>query len=59
MIHFLYLTAFALFISVIFGVVYNGTTRERIIYGAKTFGQFMVISFALAWLLYFIPWGAN
>lgn len=59
MIHFIYLTAFALFISVVFGAVHAGTTRERIVYGAKTFAQFMVISFVLGWLLYFIPWGTN
>jgi hypothetical protein len=59
MIHFIYLTAFALFISVAFGAFHNGTTRERIIYGLKSFGEFMVISFVLAWILYFIPWGVN
>jgi hypothetical protein len=59
MIHFIYLTAFAFFISVAFGAFHTGTTRDRLIYAAKSFGEFMVISFVLAWLLYFIPWGAN
>jgi len=56
MIHFIYLTAFAFFISISFGVFAIGTNRERILYAAKSFAQFMIISFVLAWILYFIPW---
>jgi hypothetical protein len=59
MIHFIYLTAFALFISIIFGVIAEGTRRERMLYAAKSFAQFMLISFVLAWILYFVPWGVN
>lgn len=55
MIHFVYLTLFAFFISVAFGVYANGTSKERIIYAAKSFVQFMVISLVLGWILYFIP----
>ena len=55
MIHFFYLTAFAVAISVAFGVFANGTSRERIIYAAKSFVQFMVVSLVLGWILYFIP----
>lgn len=56
MIHFIYLIAFALFVSIAFGALSSGTSRQRIIYGAKTFAQFVVISLVLAWILYFIPW---
>ena len=56
MIHFLYLVGFALFVSVAFGVFAKGTNSQRIIYGAKTFAQFIVVSLVLAWFLYFIPW---
>ena len=56
MIHFLYLLGFAVFVSVAFGVFANGTTRERILYGLKTFAQFVIISLVLAWILYFVPW---
>jgi hypothetical protein len=56
MIHFLYLVGFALFVSVAFAVFSNGTTRDRVIYGAKSFAQFVVVSLVLAWILYFIPW---
>jgi hypothetical protein len=55
MIHFLYLIGFAFFVSVAFGAFANGTSRERLIYGAKTFLQFVIISLVLAWILYFIP----
>jgi hypothetical protein len=54
-IHFAYLTAFALFISIAFGVFANGTTRDRILYAAKSFAQFMIVSLVLGWILYFIP----
>jgi hypothetical protein len=56
MIHFIYLIGFALFVSVIFGAVSSGTSRQRLLYGAKTFAEFVVVSLVLAWLLYFIPW---
>ena len=56
MIHFLYLVGFAFFVSITFGALARGTNRERIIYGAKTFAQFIVVSLILAWVLYFIPW---
>jgi len=56
MIHFAFLFAFALLVSVAFGVFASGTSRERIIYGAKIFAQFVVISLVLAWIFYFIPW---
>ena len=55
MIHFIYLTAFALFISVAFGTFAQGTTKERVLYGLKSFAQFMIISLVLGWILYFIP----
>ncbi len=56
MIHFIYLVGFAFFVSVAFGVFSKGTNRERIIYGAKSFAQFIIVSLVLAWILYFIPW---
>lgn len=55
MIHFLYLTGFAFFVSICFGVFSHGTERERVWYGAKTFLQFVGISLVIAWILYFIP----
>lgn len=55
MIHFLYLLGFSVFVALAFAVFSTGDLKERIIYGLKVFAQFMLISLALAWLLYFIP----
>lgn len=55
MTHFLYLVGFALFVSVVFGAMHVGSAKERVWYGAKTFLQFVGISLAIAWVLYFIP----
>lgn len=55
MIHFFYLVGFAFFVSIVFGAIAEGTPRKRILYGAKTFLQFVGISLLIAWVLYFIP----
>lgn len=56
MIHFFYLIGFAFFTAIIFGAVSVGDTKSKIIYGLKTFAQFVIISLILAWIFYFIPW---
>jgi hypothetical protein len=56
MIHFLFLVGFVFFVSVAFGVFASGSEREKAIYGAKVFAQFIIISLVLAWIFYFIPW---
>ena len=56
MIHFLYLIGFAAIVSVAFGAFTKGELRAKVIYGVKLFFQFVLISLALAWLFYFIPW---
>lgn len=56
MINFLYLIGFAFFVSVAFSVFENGEMKEKIFYGLKLFGQFILISMVLAWILYFLPW---
>lgn len=56
MIHFLYLIGFAFFVSVVFGAFADGSSKERIIYGLKIFGQFLIASLVIGWILYFIPW---
>ncbi|HKP70566.1 MAG TPA: hypothetical protein VJV05_14865 [Pyrinomonadaceae bacterium] len=56
MIHFLYLVGFAFFVAILFGCFYEGNTRQRVLYGLKTFLQFVGISLVIAWILYFIPW---
>lgn len=56
MIHFSYLIGFGILVSVAFAIFLDGSTRERVIYGLKTFAQFVLISLAMAWVFYFIPW---
>ena len=56
MTHFLYLVAFGFFVSVVFGVFLDGTKKEKLKYGGKTFAEFIGISLIAAWILYFIPW---
>jgi len=56
MIHFLYLLGFGALIAVVFGSISNGTPKEKLWYGLKTFLQFVGISLVIAWVLYFIPW---
>ena len=56
MIHFLYLVGFAFFVAIVFGCLSEGTTKQRLLYGLKTFLQFVGISLIIAWILYFIPW---
>ena len=55
MIHFLYLLGFSVFVAIAFAVFSAGDLKERVIYGLKVFAQFLFISLALAWALYFIP----
>ena len=43
---------FALFTSIVLGVVGRSDDRERIRYGVTVFGYFMVAIFGLGWLMY-------
>jgi hypothetical protein len=53
--HFLVMTSFAFIASVVFGTVAKDTSKDRLIYGLKVFGEFMLIGLALSWVLYFLP----
>lgn len=44
---------FALFTSIVLGVVGRDSDQERIRYGVKVFGYFVVTIFGLGWLMYF------
>jgi hypothetical protein len=56
MIHFAYLFGFGFLVAVAFGALASGNVRDRLIYGLKIFAQFVLISLALAWIFYFLPW---
>jgi len=42
----------ALLISVVLGVVTKKTDRERLMYGLRSFGWFVLTVFGLSWLMY-------
>jgi len=44
---------FALFTSVVLGVVSKRTDRERLSYGLYVFGCFIVALFGIGWMMYF------
>ncbi|HEX8071385.1 MAG TPA: hypothetical protein VF546_15625 [Pyrinomonadaceae bacterium] len=46
---------YALAVSVVFGATGRDTTREKLLYGAKIFIEFVCIGLALGWLLYWLP----
>ncbi len=50
--HFETALLFALFTSVVLGVVTKNTDRERFRYGLKCFGYFMLALFGLSWLMF-------
>jgi hypothetical protein len=56
MIHFLYLIGFAIFAGIVMGAISEGNTKGKFIAGLKIFAQFTLISLAMAWVFYFIPW---
>jgi hypothetical protein len=53
--HFLLMVAFALAVSVVFGVTGRKGIKERFRYGLKVFVEFVGVGLALAWLLYLLP----
>lgn len=44
---------FAIFTSVVMGIVGRDTDRERLRYGFYVFGCFLAAIFGLSWLMYF------
>ncbi|MCC6363629.1 MAG: hypothetical protein IT165_08890 [Bryobacterales bacterium] len=50
--HFEAALLFALFTSVVLGVVTKKTDKERLMYGLRSFAYFVVVMFALGWLMY-------
>jgi len=53
--HLFVMATFALLVSVVFGVTAKDNSRDRLLYGAKVFAEFMVIGLILGWVLYFLP----
>lgn len=42
---------FALFVSIVLGIVSKKTDRERLRYGLKCFGYFLLALFAIGWVM--------
>ena len=51
--HFEASVLFALFTSVVLGVVTKSNDRERLQYGAYTFVCFLIALFGIGWVMYF------
>jgi len=51
--HFEATLLFALVISAVLGVTGRKTDRERLVYGLRCFGYFLVTVVGLGWLMYF------
>jgi putative Mn2+ efflux pump MntP len=53
--HFYALVLFAFLVSVVFGVIARDTLRDRLLYGAKSFGLFVGVAVLIGWIMYFLP----
>ncbi|GIU81144.1 MAG: hypothetical protein KatS3mg006_0208 [Pyrinomonadaceae bacterium] len=54
MTHLVYLCLFSLFISIMFAILSEGNTKERLLLGIKTFAKFVGISLGIAWIFYLL-----
>ena len=53
--HFLLLTLFAFFVSLVFAVLLRDEPREQLWLGGMMFGGFVGAAFVLGWLMYPLP----
>jgi hypothetical protein len=53
--HFLLLALFALFVSVVFGVLLRDEPKDQARLGGMMFGAFLATAFVLGWLMYPLP----
>ena len=54
--HFALMCLFALLVALVFAIVGREGERGRALYALRVFAEFVGVGFALAWLLYWIPW---
>ena len=54
--HFALMCLFALLVALVFAIVGREGERRRTLYALRVFLEFIGVGFALAWLLYWIPW---
>ena len=53
--HFVLLTLFAFFVSLIFAVIAKDTPREQLRFGGVMFAGFLASAFVLGWLMFPFP----
>ena len=53
--HFLLLTVFAFFVSLVFAVIAKDRVAEQVRFGGLLFGGFLLSAFVLGWLMYPFP----
>ncbi len=53
--HFLAMIFVAAAVSVVFGCIGRDARRERVLYGLRVFGEFVVVGLGLSWILYWLP----
>jgi hypothetical protein len=54
--HFALMCLFALLVALVFAIVGREGEHRRVRYALRVFLEFVGVGFALAWLLYWIPW---
>jgi hypothetical protein len=57
MTHFLAMVLFSLLVAIVFAALSSEhhSTSDRVRYGLKVFGSFVLIGLAIAWVLYPLP----
>jgi len=53
--HFVLLTLFAFFVSLVFAVIAKDTAREQLRFGGVMFAGFLASAFVLGWLMFPFP----
>ena len=53
--HFVLLTVFAFFVSLVFAVIAKDDVREQVRFGGLMFGGFLLSAIVLGWLMYPFP----
>lgn len=53
--HFVLLTLFAFFVSLVFAVIAKDTPREQLRFGGVMFAGFLASAFVLGWLMFPFP----
>jgi len=53
--HFLFMVAYALFVSIVFAALLKDSRREQVRTGAMMFGGFIAAALVIGWLMYPFP----